>query len=1060
MTTEHVYSDIYNYDLPVFKLTQKDGYSKVILDKLTIPNNFMNINYNCNCLRWLRNVVINSNLNPYFTSNAPDNEFHLCSLYLSPGNYKTREEIIAEINRQLRNAANCLFSNANVVRNLYIEYRYTGAVTRPFSISNALADELVCRYPEINRSGKYNVLINALNNYGRSYNFKRPYTLITYRDHDLFNSLELALNGYASHITIDDIPIFRELSDFTDKLINGQQGNFQVLIDALLAYKEELYNDIPALYDEQYPKKKNIYDTYCTILDSYRLNSTNYGNEDGLFEIYNGINDSNMITNGIDKSILNYVDDKGINRDFDALTRITHNGVTGVQETDMDIIIGSGEDKNRITDIYFDIKPDSLTEIRKFNLLRTWHSLGYALINLIYNFIVAYRESILTSTKFPYTKTDIINACIALNIYEIDDPFIDNVCNLIENDESIFKFDNINDKIRLLAGMWLDRLLNQFLVHILFGRAQAGMNVEDKTVAYNNYDHLHGIDAVQTNVQNDSVDWFTEQVISVLDPIANVYSEFDTIPNDDGIFKDYFNFLQDLGKRDEVEYVDTIDMGTKPLHYILTRTNGTKITNLADSLRLALQYLTQEMDGTDSDLLKMHLYAGLLEANLTEGATVSYVQYNVYKSDGKLREIGIEFKSEDIDGLNTIIADNKDDIRINGNGVYSIGDITMSRKATNKTYNLDVINGKLVGTLYKLTNTGVNQIEIQHNKYLYPGEYIQLAYDQSGLKFEATFGDDNDKYLTNSTLTDKMDFIQALNRETVYIEADNDTIVQVRNTDALLNDPYFQTLNDDSISPFEINDGIISNIGNLIFIESNEDVLPYVNDFTKIEYKQSIDRYVYVPDLYVYDSDAKTIEINESTYKISQFAYLNARIPNSNFKHRENDINIASRIGLPCWKTDITSNDKPFIKTYNYTEIPFNGSLTSAYNMYTADYKINLRGGTTVSSSLTSYIFNAFSTSTINFTSSLSLLLPPVIYTCAVTNKDIENVISRSDTSNQVHSYEPDYGDISPQITIKFSNEIKLTIPDNDTVYVYLTASELPYSIPNGLARLDYTYVK
>lgn len=1059
MTTEHVYSDIYNYDLPVFKLAQKDGYSKVILDKLTIPNNFMNINYNCNCLRWLRKVVINSNLNPYFTSNAPDNEFHLCSLYLSPGNYKTREEIIAEINQQLRNAANCLFSNANVVRNLYIEYRYTGAVTRPFSISNALADTLECRYPEINKNGKYNVLINALNNYGRSYNFARPYTLIMFRDNDIFNSLKLALNGYDFYIMIDDKYIFRELDYFTNKLINGKQGNFQILIDALLAYKEKLYNDIPALDDENYPKKKNIYDTYCTILDSYRWNSTNYGNEDGLFEIYNGINDSNMIRNGINKSILNYVDDQGINRDFDMLTRITHNGVTGEFYTDMDINIGL-QIRKRITDIYFDIKPESLTTKREFNLLRTWYSLGYALINLIYNFIVAYRESILNSTKFPYTKTDIINACIALNIYEIDAPFIDNVCNLIENDTSIYKFDNINKKIRVLAIMWLDRLLNQFLFHILFGRAQAGMNVEDKTVAYNNYDHSHGIDAVQTNVQNDSVDWFTEQVISVLDPIANIYSEFDTIPEDDGIFKDYFNFLQDLGIRDDLTNVDTIDMETKPLHYILTRTNDTKITNLADSLRLALQYLTQEIDGTDSDLLKMRLYAGLLEANLTEGTTVSSVQYDVYKSDGTLRETGIEFKSEDMIKLNTVITANKDSIKIDGNGVYSIGDIVMSRKATSKTYNLDVINGKLVGVLYKLTNTGVNQIEIQDDVYLDQGEYIQLAYNQSALKFEATFGENDDKYLTNSTLTNKMDFIQALNRETVYIEADNDTIVQVRNTDALLNDPYFQTLNDDSISPFEINDGIISNIGNLIFIESNKDVLPYVNDFTKIEYKQSIDRYVYVPDLYVYDSDAKTIEVNESTYKISQFTYLNARIPNSNFKHRENDINIASRIGLPCWKTDITSNDKPFIKTYNYTEIPFNGSLTSAYNMYTADYKISLKGGTTVSSSLTSYIFNAFSTSTINFTSSLSLLLPPVIYTCAVTNKDIENVVSRSDTSNQVHSYEPDYGDMSPQITIKFSNEIKLSIPDKDTVYVYLTASELPYSIPNGLARLDYTYVK
>ena len=162
MSSEHVYSDIYNYDIPVFKIDSKDGYSKVILNKLTLPNKFMNVNYNNNCIRWIRKVDTEGADNPFFTTNAPENEFHLCSLYLSPGEYKNRSEIVDEINRDLKLVAAVLFSNANSVKNLYTEYIYTGTLQTPFTLTKAQAKSITYLYPDINKTGKYRVLVNYL----------------------------------------------------------------------------------------------------------------------------------------------------------------------------------------------------------------------------------------------------------------------------------------------------------------------------------------------------------------------------------------------------------------------------------------------------------------------------------------------------------------------------------------------------------------------------------------------------------------------------------------------------------------------------------------------------------------------------------------------------------------------------------------------------------------------------------------------------------------------------------------------------------------------------------
>ena len=118
----NVYSDIAKYNLPVFeikpKVTSTKIYNTITLNTCEIVDNRFNVTYNNNCIRWLRKVVAEKN--PFFID-PPAIEFHLCSLYITPGYYPTIESLIAQINKDMLIAKSTWINNDDLLEDEYFQ---------------------------------------------------------------------------------------------------------------------------------------------------------------------------------------------------------------------------------------------------------------------------------------------------------------------------------------------------------------------------------------------------------------------------------------------------------------------------------------------------------------------------------------------------------------------------------------------------------------------------------------------------------------------------------------------------------------------------------------------------------------------------------------------------------------------------------------------------------------------------------------------------------------------------------------------------------------------------
>lgn len=133
-------SEPHPYRLPVFKLESKDirfnnetkHVSRVRLINCDFMPKYYNVSFNNNTLRWLRkvNLSLNENIasifpgqitpiNPYFDVNAPNEQWHLCTLYINPGYYETVEDIITALNNSLKQTIASLFSVTTKKETIY-----------------------------------------------------------------------------------------------------------------------------------------------------------------------------------------------------------------------------------------------------------------------------------------------------------------------------------------------------------------------------------------------------------------------------------------------------------------------------------------------------------------------------------------------------------------------------------------------------------------------------------------------------------------------------------------------------------------------------------------------------------------------------------------------------------------------------------------------------------------------------------------------------------------------------------------------------------------------------
>lgn len=136
MSVDSVIQDIKSYShphrVPTFKLspqriTTSDGSerisNKVRLVSVDFNSDYYNITPNNNTISWIRKVSLDSNekvieafpeninvVNPYYPKQYPTEEYHLCTLHLTPGSYTSPAEIVSEMNKNLNESLKELFN--------------------------------------------------------------------------------------------------------------------------------------------------------------------------------------------------------------------------------------------------------------------------------------------------------------------------------------------------------------------------------------------------------------------------------------------------------------------------------------------------------------------------------------------------------------------------------------------------------------------------------------------------------------------------------------------------------------------------------------------------------------------------------------------------------------------------------------------------------------------------------------------------------------------------------------------------------------------------------------
>ena len=981
-------NDVSNYEIPVFQISQKEidgkNYSRISLDSLKFTNDFKTVNYNNNCIRWIRKVELKKindveSSNPYFTINPPENEYHLCSLYLTPGNYSTRTEIINQINNELNRVKNTLFNEENQLKNSYLQYNYTGNIEQSISLYNTKLNSGSLIYPTGSKiSNIYTDLIELIQLSGKTYNFDNP-VLIRYGKYDIYNDLYLILNNSNS---------------------NGL-NDFQSLWSTFNSY-EKTINHLITL--------QNLNNKYIPI---YKPSLTTiYGINEGLYEFRNGFSIYSKLESldSDQKSLFNSIANIIYNPDLD----------------DSECLLISDE-----IDISF------------------YRELSYALFNYICNFIFIYKNN-LTNSEYKILSLSILQICRKLNIYEIDNEFIENFMNLI--DENNWQA-GIKGIYKSIGYRWLIRLLNNFIVSILIEKSFYPNNLNNEII----------INRI-TEFNNNLIEKIS-QLIS-----TSLGQQFDILDPANSSNNSYWNKW--------IKYpTDIYPSITSKISLIQTIINSysgdyenTVIQNISQIINSAID---SSNPNSPLSLFNNIIKLNLEPVNSSETNTVCTYNFYIKNNDNlelshtvNLTESSISVLNSNIQNFNFTIpdaimeTDNSTVLSISANDFTDISkfmEMTGGNISRGSIKYIQYIgeNNLNIPCEYELNGNLYSSITLKNGDVLAFQEFIYLSSNMIQLSTASVISSN-----TNININSK-NILENMNRETSIIQ--NPTLNEsiTLKTSNLLNDLYFEKINENN-NYFELvnsfgNEFLQSNIGKLLFVETDENVINSSNNYAKNVYYGKSNPYLYLRDLYIKNN--LKFELTNNPTKLKLYENQNSSIPDQFFKYNQFTNNLISRIGLDHWIIKSSEINLPFIKTSNYTETIFTGDLSPKFNITNLDNRLTLNSKVLFNNILLNQLFDIVSSNITKFISNLSLLKPSRIIVCTSNNKNIEKIINENyNSTNKIYEFNINEND--KQFNGKFSTSIRIEVSSDGNTYVFAYAEDQPYSITNGLSELKIQYIE
>lgn len=483
--SEHVYSDTTSYRLPVFEV-EGEPNSDVVLSKLELADNKHNIAYNNNCIRWIRRV---ENSTPYFSSNAPAIELHLCSLYLKPNNYSSFDVVVNQMNKELRETKRVLFHEEvdETPSVLVSVYKGEFPAGRKFNITNASFSSFEASKKEsINFDALkplHNELLEAIKKASK-YNSVDAFNYIQFARPDIyFFNLGNQLNNISSFLS----------------LITGDEKLSSIVSSVTNEYTP-FYN-----YKNPYSNQGAFYKKIDNIQDTAISTKEKNSYFDSIISQFSDYVELNYTTN-----IVTQMSNIYLGTDFQSLGLAIANLVVNT--------VCEYDGKPKVRDAYSNkLKVEIAANETINNLVRRCNNLGIFEIN---NETLYYLTNLDYMITFP------------------DYPSVSNVEYL--------------HQLEIISKRWLNRLINKTLIDSILKKADATEDlgnllnsIHDKLSKFNlDFDEINDMTSAWTTITLTVSDWIKkleeEKDSLVASILSSVQEKIDKIANDLANIKELF----------------------------------------------------------------------------------------------------------------------------------------------------------------------------------------------------------------------------------------------------------------------------------------------------------------------------------------------------------------------------------------------------------------------------------------------------------------------------------------------------------------------------------------